>query len=125
MKRVSALHEFCLHPAIAVIVFRQIGQPGTVELFHVDLVELYEKGGRTDLVEKEKAELDLISRYLPEQLSEEQISAVIADTIRSLNLTSDKYIGRLMGAVMPKLKGQADGKIVQQLARSALMQLTQ
>jgi len=88
-------------------------------------IDLYEKGGRMDLVEKERAELELISRYLPEQLSEDQISSIISETIHSLNLTSEKDIGRLMGTVMPKLKGKADGKIVQQLARTALLQLTQ
>ena len=88
-------------------------------------IEFYEQGGRMDLVQKETAELNLISRYLPEQLSEDQIVSIISETIRSLNLTSDKDIGRLMGAVMAKVKGQADGKIVQQLARSALVQLTQ
>jgi len=88
-------------------------------------IDLYEKGGRKDLVAKEKAELELISRYLPEQLSENQISIIISETITALNLSSEKDIGRLMGAVMPKLKGKADGNVVQQLARSALLQHVQ
>lgn len=90
---------------------------------HKESIDLYEKGGRMDLVAKEKAELELISQYLPEQLSEEKITAILSETIRSLNLTSEKDIGRLMGAVMPKLKGKADGNVVQTLARSALLQL--
>jgi uncharacterized protein YqeY len=92
---------------------------------HKESIQMYEQGGRQDLVDKENVELEIISRYLPEQLSEEQISSIISETINTLNLTSEKDIGRLMGAVMPKVKGKADGKIVQQLARSALLNQTQ
>jgi uncharacterized protein YqeY len=86
-------------------------------------IDLYEQGNRQDLADKEKNELKIISRYLPEQLSEDQIVSLIQETISSLNLSSDKDVGRLMGDLMPKVKGKADGKIVQQLARTALLNL--
>lgn len=87
-------------------------------------IGIYQDGNRQDLVDKEEFELGIIKRYLPEEMPEEEISKIITEQISSLNLTSDKDIGRLMGALMPQLKGKADGKIVQQLAREALAKLT-
>ncbi len=83
-------------------------------------IELYTRGGRDELAEKEAAELEILEEFLPEQLSEDEILSVIKDTAAELGATTIKEMGRLMGAVMPKLKGKADGKLVQSLARKVL-----
>ena len=64
--------------------------------------------------------MKIIEEYLPEQLSEEKIAAIIEEAVASLNASSLQDMGKVMGAVMPKLKGRADGKVVQQLVRSKL-----
>lgn len=88
-----------------------------------EAIEMYEKGGREDLVNKESAELEIISKYLPEQLSDKELDTIIKETISTLQITSEKDMGRVMGAVMPKVKGKADGKIVQQKVKDVFANL--
>lgn len=90
-----------------------------------EAIEMYRQGNRQDLVDKESTELGIIQRYLPQQLSADDLNKLIAETISSLNLSSEKDLGRLMGTIMPKVQGKADGKLVQQLAKSALANLSQ
>ena len=85
-----------------------------------DSVEMYKKGNREDLVKKEQDELELIQTYLPEQMSEDDIKKEIASIVESVGASDIKDIGKVMGPVMAKLKGKADGKLVQQIARSLL-----
>jgi len=79
-----------------------------------EAIALYKQGNREDLVNKESAELEIISNYMPEQLSDEELESIINETISTLQVTGEKDMGRVMGAIMPKVKGKADGKIVQQ-----------
>jgi len=88
-----------------------------------EAIEMYEKGNRDDLVAKEQAEYEIIVRYMPEQLSEQEIEKIIQETISSLHVSSEKDIGRVMGAIMPKVKGKADGKLVQHKVKVALANL--
>jgi len=88
-----------------------------------EAIEMYKKGGREDLVNKESAELEIISKYLPEQLSDEELDSIIKETISTLQVTSEKDMGRVMGAVMPKVKGKADGKAVQQKVKDIFANL--
>ena len=88
-----------------------------------EAIEFYLKAKRNDLIERESFQLEIIQAYLPEQLSEQEIKKIIENTIKELNITSEKDFGRLMGLVMQKVKGKADGKIVQQLAKEALSDL--
>jgi uncharacterized protein YqeY len=90
-----------------------------------EAIEMYRQGNRQDLVDKESRELQIIGKYLPEQIAEDDLKGLIAEIITSLNLSSEKDLGRLMSAIMPKVQGKADGKIVQQLARHALASLSQ
>ena len=83
-------------------------------------IEAFEKAGRTDLAEKEKMELAIIQKYLPEQISTEEASQIIDKILQQLNATTQKDFGRAMGAVMKELKGKIDGKIVQELVKSKL-----
>ncbi|MDY0094271.1 MAG: GatB/YqeY domain-containing protein, partial [Candidatus Vecturithrix sp.] len=87
---------------------------------HKDSIEQFEKGGRIDLVEKEQAELDILETYLPKQLTEAELSALVQETIQEVGATSAKEIGKVMKALMPKLQGRADGKLVNQLVRDLL-----
>lgn len=85
-----------------------------------EAIELYEKGGRQDLLEKEKAELAVISEYLPKQLSPEEIEEVIVGVIAAVGATTAKDLGRVMGMAMKQLKGKADGKLIQDIVRAKL-----
>lgn len=88
-----------------------------------DAIELYSQGQREDLVSKEKAELDIITEYLPKQLSESEIEEIIDETIATVGATGVEGLGRVMRAVMPKLKGRADGRVVNELVRERLARL--
>jgi len=75
----------------------------------------FEKAGRTDLVEREHAELKIIEEYLPRQMSEEEITGVVDAKIKEIGGVSQKDMGRLMGLIMKDLKGQADGILVKKI----------
>ena len=88
-----------------------------------EAIDLYQKGNREDLVKKEEAELSIISKYLPEQLSEKDLDDIIKSAVESLQVSSEKDMGRVMGAIMPKVKGKTDGKLVQQKVKEYLAKL--
>ena len=83
-------------------------------------VDEYTKLDRSDLVEKNLAELAIIQEYLPSQLSEEELQGVVRDAIAGTNASSPADMGRVMGVVSPQVKGRADGKAVSQLVRRLL-----
>ena len=85
-----------------------------------DSIAQYEKGGRQDLADKEKAELEILKAYLPEELSQEEILKIIDEAIAATGATSPKEMGKVMREVMPKVKGRADGKMVNELVRKRL-----
>lgn len=80
----------------------------------------FEKGNRPDLVEKEEKELEILKGYLPEQLPVEELRKMIGELIKEMGASSAKDLGRLMSRIMPAVKGRANGKIVNQLAREML-----
>ncbi len=77
----------------------------------------YRKGGRPELAETEEKELNIISGYLPAQMSEEEIKAKVEEMFAKVNPASAKEIGKVMGPLMKELKGKADGRLVQQLVK--------
>ncbi|HQP49261.1 MAG TPA: GatB/YqeY domain-containing protein [Spirochaetota bacterium] len=83
----------------------------------------FEKAGRNDLAEREKEELLVIEKYLPEQLGEEDASAIIDRIIRDMGEVSKKDFGKVMGPVMKELKGKIDGGIVKRLLTEKLEKL--
>ncbi len=83
-------------------------------------IEQYEKGGRDDLVSKEKRELAIINSFLPEQLSEEKLREIVREAIAEAGAESPAHLGAVMQLVMPKVKGRADGKLVNRLAMEIL-----
>lgn len=85
-----------------------------------EAIEEYRKAGRSDLAEIEENELAVIEEYLPEQLSEEELSSIVSEAVRDLGASSPGDVGKVMGAVMPRLKGRADGKKVNGMVRKML-----
>lgn len=83
-------------------------------------VEMYKKGEREDLVEKETHELEIISSYLPEALSPEELESIVEKAIEEANAESLRELGKVMGFVMPQVKGLADGKEVQEIVKNKL-----
>jgi uncharacterized protein YqeY len=83
-------------------------------------IESYRKAGRDDLVMKEKEELEILQKYLPSQLSEKEIEHVVEEAIKETGATGPKDMGQVMRAVMPKLRGAADGATVNSMVRQKL-----
>lgn len=83
-------------------------------------IELYEKGGRNDLVEQESKELEIISAYLPEALSDETLIQIIDEALQESGADSVREMGKVMALIMPKVKGKADGNRVQNLVKEKL-----
>lgn len=84
-------------------------------------IEAFEKAGRTDLVDREKAELTILSAYLPEQMSEDDIGKVVDEVLANLGSVSSADTGRVIGAVMAKIAGRADGNLVSGIVRQKLL----
>jgi uncharacterized protein YqeY len=79
-----------------------------------DALQEFESAGRDDLAASTKAEIEIIIKYLPEQLSEEEIKVIVQQTIQETGASSKSEMGKVMSALMPKVKGRADGKLVNQ-----------
>ena len=88
-----------------------------------DSIEAYDEAGRQDLVDKETAELNIISEYLPEQMTEVEIEGIIAETLNKVDATGPSDMGKVMGALMPLVKGRADGKVVNAMGTAKLKNL--
>lgn len=86
----------------------------------LDSLEEFKKAERKDLVEKIESELEIVDGYLPKQLSDEELEAVINDVISEVGAESMKDMGTVMGAVMPKIQGRADGSKVNAIVREQL-----
>ena len=80
----------------------------------------YEKANREDIVQKLKKEIEILSEYLPEQLSEEEIIKIVEEAINETGSTSPRDMGKVMQAIRPKTNGKADGKVVSQIVREKL-----
>lgn len=86
-------------------------------------IEMYEKGGRRDLVEKEKQELSIVESYLPEQMGEDEVREIVREAVEKTGARSVKDIGSVMKYVMPKVKGRVDGSTVNRIAKEMLESL--
>ena len=83
-------------------------------------IKEFEKGGRTDLVEKTEKEIELLNKYMPEQLSEEEIIKTVNDVFDELKTSSVSDMGKIMGKLTPILKGKADLGLVNKIVREKL-----
>jgi len=86
----------------------------------VEAAEAYEKAGRDDLAAGERREAELIDPYLPAQLSDEELAALVDDAVAETGASSPKDMGQVMSVVMPKVQGRADGKRVSGAVRERL-----
>ena len=87
-----------------------------------DSLSEFEKGGREDLAAGIRSELTILAKYLPAQLTEEEIVAIVAAAIEQTGATGPKDMGKVMGVVTPQVKGKADGKVVADLVKATLAQ---
>lgn len=87
---------------------------------HKDSIEQFKNGNRRDLVEKETQELGILTKYLPEQMSEEEVRKLVVEAVKQTGASSQAEIGKVMGALMVKVKGKADGGLVSKLVREQL-----
>ena len=85
-----------------------------------EAAEAYRDGGRTDLAEAEEQEAELIAGYMPEQLSDEELNAIVGDAVAESGASSPKEMGKVMALVMPQVKGRADGKRVSNAVKEKL-----
>jgi uncharacterized protein YqeY len=83
-------------------------------------IEQFARAGRTDLVDKEKAELDILSGYLPKQLDEGEVENIAQEVILDLHASSMADKGKVMSALMPRVRGKADGKAVNKIVERLL-----
>lgn len=111
-KRVEKLED----KDVISIISKQIKQ-------HHDSIDGFTKGGRQDLVDKEKTELVILEAYMPKQLSPEELKAIIKSAIEKVGAKSKADMGEVMRAVMEETKGQADGKLISQLVSEELAKL--
>lgn len=85
-----------------------------------DAIEQYEKGGRPELAEQEKKEADMLMAYMPEQMSEDEVMAEVKKAISETGAKDIKEMGKVIGAVMARVKGKADGQVVSRLVKEEL-----
>ena len=85
-----------------------------------DSIEQFAKGGRTDLVEKEEAELKVVQEFMPAQMSDDEVDSLIKKAIEEAGAVSVKEMGKVMKILMPKLTGTADGKMVGEKVKAIL-----
>ncbi|HMS22536.1 MAG TPA: GatB/YqeY domain-containing protein [Candidatus Levybacteria bacterium] len=85
-------------------------------------IDLYEKGGRPELAEKETKELNILQGYLPEQLQEDEIKKLVDEAVSKTNASGIQDMGKVMGALMQQIKGKADAGLVSSIVKSTLTQ---
>jgi uncharacterized protein len=85
-----------------------------------DSIEEFKKAGRQELVDKETKELEMLQVYLPQQMSEGEIKSLVKDALSQTGAKTMADMGKVMGALMPKVKGKADGTLVSKIVRESL-----
>lgn len=85
-----------------------------------DSIEQFKAGGRQDLSDKETKELEILQTYLPAQMSEEEIKSIVKQIIQEIGATTIADMGKVMAALMPKVKGKADGGLVSKIVKEEL-----
>lgn len=87
---------------------------------HKESIDDFKKADRDDLVETQEAEMTVLEKYAPKQLSQAEIDEVVSETINSVGASNMSDFGKVMGSVMPKVKGKADGSLVQKSVKNNL-----
>ncbi|MGI5949515.1 GatB/YqeY domain-containing protein [Peptoniphilus sp.] len=132
MKNKDKLHKDVITMVRAAIKQKEVderielGDPEIIDIIAKQVkekrssIEEFKKGNRQDLVDQTEQEIEILLNYLPKQLSEDELRDIIQETIDENGITSMKDIGKLMKNVMPKVKGKADGNMVNKIAREIL-----
>ena len=94
---------------------------GAIQLEEINKKDKFEKANRTDLIEQNKREIEILNKYMPEQLSEEEVLKVINEAFDTIKPESSKDMGKIMGHVTPILKGKADMSFVSKTIKDRLM----
>jgi len=85
-----------------------------------DSIEMYKKGNRQELADKEQKEIDILTKYLPEQMDEVAVREIIKKAISETGVSSMQDMGKVMGKIMPEVKGKADGSMVSNIVKEEL-----
>lgn len=132
MKARDALSVSCMRMILAAIHNREIEKRGdltdaecaavlsTLAKQRNESIEMYEKGGRQDLVDKEKAELAIIKSFLPEELSDDELSGIVSEAIAEVGVSGPSDMGKVMKVLIPKVAGRADGRRVSEIVKARL-----
>lgn len=133
LKEGNALKVSVLRMALSTIKTLQIEKnikalddSGVIEILqrhvkqHRESIDQFTKGGRPDLADKEKAELKILEEYLPEQLGEEELTKIVKEIVAEMGAVTKKDTGKVMKALMEKVKGKADGKVVSSIVGQML-----
>jgi len=132
MKAGEPLKTGCLRMLIAEIKKREIDKKAPLDVGEIqktvstlikqrnDSIDAFLKGGRQDLADKEKLEIDVLKIYLPIQLSEAEVEAIVVAAIQETGAKVPQDVGKVMKAVLAKAEGRADGKMVNELVRKKL-----
>jgi uncharacterized protein YqeY len=109
-------------------LMRPLNETETMQILSVltkqrkDSIEQFAKGGRTDLVEKEEAELKILQEFMPAQMSDEDVEVLIKKVIADMGAVSIKDMGKVMKVLMPQITGMADGKAAGEKVKALLSQ---
>ena len=132
MKEGDKLKTNALRMALSAIKYieiekkRELNDEETIGVFSTlckqrrESIEQFKKGNRPDLVEKEEKELAILTTYLPERISEDELLKIVKESAAECGATGPNDMGKLMKVLMPKVKGRADGKVVQDMVKKAL-----
>ena len=85
-----------------------------------DSLAEFEKSGRQDLIDNLKVEIEILMKYLPEQLTEEELEVIVKQAVQESGASSPRDIGKIMQIVMPKVKGKADGRMINEIVKKLL-----
>jgi len=105
---------------------KEITEDGIIDLISKQIKQKksaildFKKGGREDLVQEAEAEIDVLMKYLPDQLTEEELKEIIGNAIKEQKAESMKDMGKVMGAIKPIIKGKADGKMASEIVKAML-----
>ena len=87
---------------------------------HRESIEMFKQGGNTTAAEKEEKELEILQKYLPAQMSEEEVRQLVKDAVAKTGASTPQDMGKVMGVLMPQVKGKADGTLVSSIVKEAL-----
>jgi len=132
MKARDEVRMNCIRQVKATVMNREVAKKKTLSddevmeviaslaKAHVESIDSFKKGNRPDLVGKEEAELAILKAYMPEQLSDEELRIIVEAAVKESGASAIKETGKVMGLIMPKVKGKADGGRINAIVREFL-----